>query len=163
VKQDTSAALLEATEPYRMRKACSCGEEFGTVRTVGNQDTVRCARCNVFQYNAPRVETGRAVRTVSTVHEAIKPKLRARILERATGRCELCGADGRAAGGLHVGHLISVKDGLERGLTEVDLNTEENLAAMCAECNLGLGQQTVPLRLAVAIVMTRLKNQQGSK
>ena len=154
---------LDAPRTLVMRKPCLCGGVNGIVRQVSSQDTVRCVACDRFQYNAPRVETGREVRSVSTVHEAIKPKLRTRILERATGRCELCGKDGRAAGGLHVGHIISVKQGLEQGLTEVEINTEENLCAMCAECNLGLGSTPVPLRLAVAMVMARLRNQRGKE
>jgi 5-methylcytosine-specific restriction endonuclease McrA len=112
--------------------------------------------CNRHCYNAPRVETGKAVRTVQTVHEAIKPKLRAKILERATGRCELCGK-GSELGPLHVGHLISVEQGLAGGSTELELNDPENLAAMCAECNLGLGKQTVPLRMMMSIFMARMR------
>ncbi len=119
-----------------------------------------CNRCGKWQYNAPRVETGRAVRSVTTVHKDLKPKARANVLLRSTGHCELCGASGVP---LHVGHLLSVKDGLDRGLTEVELNGEENLAAMCEECNLGLGKQTVPLRLVVAIVLARLRSPVNAK
>lgn len=139
---------------YQLRKPClACGSSIGEIRPSGCQDCVFCS-CGKFQYNAPRVETGRAVRSVQTVHEAIKPNQRARILERATGRCEMCGV----RRDLHVGHLISVEEGLKQGLTEDSLNSPENLCAMCQECNLGLGKQPVPLRLAVAIVMARLKD-----
>lgn len=148
-----SAPELEAGL-HPLRAPCpSCRGVHGEIRSRGGQDCVFCRSCNRFQYNAPRVETGRAVRSVQTVHEAIKPKLRAQVLERATGRCELCGA----RTDLHVGHLLSVEAGLAQGLTETDLNSTENLCAMCPECNLGLGKQPVPLRLAVAIVMARLK------
>ena len=142
-------------EPYRMRKPCvSCGSEFGRIRETGAQDCVYCL-CGRFQYNAPRVETGKAVRTVTTVHNGIKPKQRARILvERAGCRCELCGS---TKGELHVGHLLSVEVGLKQGLTEDELNDDENLAAMCAECNLGIGRNPIPLRLAVALQMARVR------
>lgn len=114
---------------------------------------VRCSFCKQYQYCAPRTETGREVRTVSTTHRLIKPNQRARILERATGRCELCGS-GRD---LHVGHLLSVADGHEHGLSDDEINSDDNLSAMCAECNLGLGRASVPPRLLVALVVRRAK------
>ena len=86
------------------------------------------------------------------MHKAIKPKKRARILIRASGRCELCGSRTN----LHVGHILSVNSGLALGLTESDLNDDENLCAMCEECNLGIGDETVPLRLAVGILRARM-------
>src|SRR5215831_19006688 len=123
------------SKPYEMREPCrGCGCEFGTITESGSQDVVRCLDCKRFCYNAPRVETGKAVRTVQTVHAAIKPKLRARILERATGRCELCGKGAEAAP-LHVGHLLSVEQGIAGGLTDQEINHESNLAAFCDECN----------------------------
>lgn len=143
-------------EPFQMRAPCAaCGGSIGKIEQRGAQDCVFCV-CGRFQYNAPRVETGKAVRTVSTVHKGITPSKRARVLMRATGRCELCGK--RPDGGeIHVGHLVSVRDGMERGLTEIELNDEENLCAMCDECNLGTGRQSVPLRVAVALLMARLR------
>jgi 5-methylcytosine-specific restriction endonuclease McrA len=92
---------------------------------------------------------------VSSVHALVSPSVRARIIVLDGGRCALCGARGGDAG-LHVGHLIPVARGLEAGLTEADLNSDENLAAMCAECNLGLSDNPVPLRIAVAILRMRL-------
>jgi 5-methylcytosine-specific restriction endonuclease McrA len=145
----------DSRKPIVMREPCrGCGCPDGYITETGAQDVVRCADCNRFCYNAPRTETGKKVRTVQTVHEAIKPKLRARVIERATGRCELCGK-GAAEGPLHVGHLVSVEQGLTNGLTELELNNEENLAAMCAECNLGQGKQTISLRTAIVILMSR--------
>lgn len=139
---------------HALRKPCPCGGAAGRIETRNGQDCVFCLDCSRFQYNAPRVETGREVRTVSTVHGGITSRRRARILLRANAHCELCGKSGN----LHVGHLLSVKDGLRMQLTEVEINDDENLAALCDECNLGLGEETVPLRLAVAIVMTRVRN-----
>lgn len=139
-----------------LRKPCGCGATAGQIETRNGQDCVFCLGCGRFQYNAPRVETGRKVRTVSTVHEGIKPNQRARILLRASRRCELCGKEGL----LHVGHLVSVKHGLANGLADAEINSDENLAAFCDECNLGLGEETVPLRLAVAMVLARVRNQQ---
>lgn len=113
-----------------------------------------CNGCDKYLYCAPRTETGRAKRTVTTVHNGIKPKQRARILERATGRCELCGC----RKDLHVGHIISVESGLKMGLTEVHINDDENLVAMCSECNLGIGKDPIPLRLAVSMLMARIRS-----
>jgi 5-methylcytosine-specific restriction endonuclease McrA len=139
---------------HQLRKPCKCGHGDGYIVTKSGQDCVYCVSCNAHQYNAPKVETGRAVRTVTTIHNGIKPNQRNRILMRATGHCELCGA----GGDLHVGHLLSVREGMENGLTEVELNSDENLAAFCPECNLGMGQETVPLRLVFAIIKARAKN-----
>ena len=142
------------TVTHLMRKPCQCGHPEGRIETRNGQDCVFCAGCDRFQYNAPKTETGRAPRTVSTVHEAIRSKTRARVLLRANRTCELCGKGGN----LHVGHLLSVAHGIAQGLTELELNSEENLAAFCDECNLGLGEETVPLRLAVAMVLARVRH-----
>jgi hypothetical protein len=48
--------------------------------TRNGQDTVKCALCGLYQYNAPKVETGREVRTIATVHEGITSKKRTAIL-----------------------------------------------------------------------------------
>lgn len=143
---------------HSLRKPCKrCGSTVGRIETKGNQDCVWCI-CGAYQYNAPKIETGRAERTITTIHNGIKPKTRARILMRATGRCELCGVKPKDGESLHVGHLISVKDGMKRGLTELELNNDENLCAMCQECNIGIGGETIPLRLMVSILLTRRRN-----
>jgi hypothetical protein len=143
---DGSRRLIEMREPC---KACACRR--GVVLERNGQDTVRCLECDRFAYNAPRVETGRAVRSVSTVHAAIKPKQRSRILERAGGKCEQCGARER----LHVGHIVSVAIGLELGVDESLLNGDDNLLCQCEECNLGRGSEPMPLFLAVTVLRAR--------
>jgi hypothetical protein len=144
-------------EPFRLRTPCTCGGLEGKITTTGGQDCVRCLACHKFQYNAPKVETGREVRTTTTVHNGIKPKQRYRIIERASGRCELCGARDDVV--LHVGHLISVEFGMQRGMTDQEINSEDNLCCMCDQCNLGVGKTPIPLRLAIAMVLARLRNQ----
>lgn len=142
-----------AEEPYSMRSPCpDCGSERGRISERGAQDCVFCFECGRFCYNAPRVETGKPVRHVRT-RSVVKPSVRARIIMRANTRCELCGS----SKDLQVGHLLSVDAAKEAEIPESDYDSEENLAAMCAECNLGLGSEPVPLRLAVAIVMARCK------
>ena len=150
--------LREPKSPPEHAHAARCAGRIGRVVSRGAQDTVRCSTCDTFLYNAPRVETGRAVRTTKTVHNGIKNKQRARVLLRANGACELCHEGGKP---IHVGHLVSVDKGLAQGLTELELNDDENLCAMCDECNLGLGKEPVPLRFAVSIVMARLRKTGG--
>ena len=144
---------------HKLRKPCTgCGGTAGRITTRNSQDCVYCV-CGRYQYNAPKVETGRKVRTVSTVHDAIKPKLRAKILMRANGRCEMCGRREN----LHVGHLLSVEAGLRFDLTEDQLNHPENLAAMCDACNLGIGKEPVPARFLIALVLARIGAGEGDQ
>lgn len=144
-----------------MRKPCrSCGTTEGYIETKSGQDCVYCQQCKRHQYNAPRVETGRAVRTVTTIHNGIKPGQRARVLDRDNARCVLCGADGENKT-LHVGHLLSVSEGMKQGLTEVQLNDDENLATMCDECNLGMADRPVSMRFLMAVLAARLKFTKG--
>jgi 5-methylcytosine-specific restriction endonuclease McrA len=138
-----------------MRAPCAdCGSTDGAITTVNGQDTVRCAHCHRFCYNAPRTETGREQRTLRT-RPQMPASQRARILLRDNATCVLCH---RAEVALDVGHLISVCDGRALGLGDVDLFSDENLAAMCAACNSGLTSETVPLRIAAAVLMARLHN-----
>lgn len=139
-----------------MREPCrGCGCEFGTVTETGAQDVVRCLDCKRWCYNAPRTETGKAVRTVQTTHALIKPKQRIRILERANGRCELCGKGPDRGIEIHVGHIISVERGHSIGMSDLELNDNENIMALCSECNLGMGKETIPLRMMVKVLMAR--------
>jgi 5-methylcytosine-specific restriction endonuclease McrA len=56
---------------------------------------------------------------------------------------------------LDIGHLISVHDGRALGPTDAELNSDENLTAMCWPCNSGVGSGTLPLRLVVAVLRAR--------
>jgi len=62
---------------------------------------------------------------------------------------------------LHVGHILSVDDGMLLGLTEVVLNNDANLAAMCEECNLGLSKMSIPTTVYVHLLKVRT-NRKGS-
>lgn len=145
---------------FTMRKPCVCGCDVGRIVEKGAQDCVYCSQCGRWNYNAPRSETGKPTRSVSDRDSSIKPAKRAKVLLRATGRCELCGKKPSDEASLHVGHLLSVKDAESLGVSREDTDSMENLAAMCDECNLGLSEETVPLRLAAAIVIARSRNQQ---
>jgi hypothetical protein len=142
-------------EQYKMRAPCSqCGCEFGILRTVGFQDTVKCHQCGLFQYNAPRKETGKPQLHVP-MREKISPSLRAEVLTRSGCACELCHRMGIP---LTVAHLLSLEAGRAAGLSEDELNSEENLSAMCEACNSGIGKNPVPLRVMIAIIQARFSN-----
>jgi 5-methylcytosine-specific restriction endonuclease McrA len=114
----------------------------------GGQNTVRCARCGKHTYNAPKTETGEKPRTVVTARRGVKPGQQARVFERDGGQCVFC----RATRDLTLGHLVSVNDGVALGLSEADLNSDANLAAMCEACNLGLGRRSVLPRTYLRIM-----------
>ena len=137
---------------HGMRAPCRfCGCLVGRIRPSSNQDCVYCRDCGRFQYNAPRTETGREQRTLQSVRH-VTPSQRSRVLERAHSRCETCGRDGE----LTMGHILSVKDGFDF-LTDVQLNSDENLIAQCAECNSGQGVRALPLWLLAGILYRRSK------
>ncbi len=141
----------------QLRKLCKCGYGMGYIKTKSGQDCVYCDDCNQFQYNAPRTETGRKERSISTMHEAIKPRQRSRIIDRANGRCERCGKPAESTTtGLHVGHVLSVADGHRNGLADIEINSDENLLAECDECNLGHGKEPLPVRLLIGLLRSRL-------
>ena len=142
---------------YPMRAPCRyCGHEFGVITPRGGQQCVFCESCGRLAYNAPKTETGEALRTVTTLHNGIRPKQRMRVLAACSLRCVICGANGENVI-LHVGHLLSVADGLALGLTETEINADANLAAFCEECNLGLGQESIAPRLLAAIVLRHVR------
>jgi 5-methylcytosine-specific restriction endonuclease McrA len=72
------------------------------------------------------------------------------------GTCVLCHRNDLP---LDVGHLISVHDGRALGLADAELNSDENLAAMCSPCNSGVGRETLPLRIVVAVLRARTARQ----
>ena len=137
---------------YPMRSTCSqCGCDAGRLETRGGQDCVFCLGCGRHCYNAPRVETGRDARSLRTRPD-IKPSQRARVLERDNGQCVLCHSNTRD---LDVGHVISVKEGRALGMTDAELYSDDNLVAMCAPCNSGLGQLSLNPRILLASMRAR--------
>lgn len=135
-----------------MRTPCSrCGCTEGLITTKSGQDTVRCSGCRRYCYNAPRSETGRPTRSLRTRSD-VRPSQRARILVRDGGACILCHRSGVE---LEIGHLISVHDGRALGMSDAELNSDDNLAAMCAPCNSGLSSSSLPPRLLAAAMWAR--------
>lgn len=140
-----------------MREVCRrCGEKRGYIETKSGQDVVYCLACDAYAYCAPRAETGKPQRSVRTRPD-IKPKQRVRVLIRDGNRCVLCHADDKT---LHIGHLLGYEEGKAVGATDDELYDDDNLAAMCEECNLGLGiEQLSPL--AMLRVLRVRRKQQG--
>lgn len=150
--ETAETSVVSPPERFSLRAPCAkCACTAGTIQAKGQQDTVWCDNCGAWQYNAPRSETGKPVRHVKT-RGGFKPAQRARILLLDGGRCVICQT---TEAPLHVGHLLSVERGREQGLTDADLNDDENLAAMCEACNLGLGSTPVPIRIWARILMNR--------
>lgn len=151
---------MSALQDITMRAACKhCDCVSGRIETRSGQDCVFCGNCGRWQYNAPKTETGRKERTVSTTHRAIKPAQRRRILDRAHRCCEVCHSSGVT---LHVGHILSVKDGVAYGLTDAEINSDENLIAECEQCNLGQGSRPMSIRFYIALLKKRMERQHAT-
>lgn len=140
-------------DTYKLRAPCRyCGCTKGYWEPRGGQNCIFCAECKRLAYNAPRAEMSQKPRSATTSRAGVKPRQRARLLERATGRCELCG---QSKGILHIGHILSVEDGVSQGLMPSQINDDENLMVMCEECNLGFGSLSLSPRLYTALLRRR--------
>jgi 5-methylcytosine-specific restriction endonuclease McrA len=142
-----------------MRTPCSCGETIGIINTKNGQDCVYCKRCHTYAgYNAPKYETGRAVRPLRTRPD-IKTSQRTRVLDRDNGACIICH---RTDVWLDVGHIVSVAEGRQLGLTDAQLFDDENLAAMCQPCNSGFSAVSINPRLFASLVIARINRRDQS-
>lgn len=103
--------------------------------TRSGQDVVRCIGCEAYQYNAPRIETGRAIRSLST-RPNIKPSVRARIFEQFSYGCLVCGR-GPPEVDPELDHIIPREAAELAGMLDDLIDSEDNLAPLCAECNSG--------------------------
>jgi 5-methylcytosine-specific restriction endonuclease McrA len=62
---------------------------------------------------------------------------------------------------LDIGHLVSVDEGRQAGLTDLELYDDENLAAMCAACNSGYSSRSINPRLLAALLRSRITSRGG--
>lgn len=135
-----------------------CGSEATRIEPQNGQDCVWCLTCGQFSHNAPKHETGRAVRSLRTRPD-IKPSQRARVLDRDNGACIICH---RADISLDVGHIVSVTEGRSLGMTDAQLFDDENLAAMCTPCNSGFNAVSINPRLFASLVIARIQRRDQS-
>lgn len=142
-----------------LRTPCSCGGATGTINTRSGQDCVYCNDCRRWQYNAPRTETGREVRSLASRPD-IKPSLRAAILAEHDHACVSCGRHAPDVV-LELDHLISREDAERNGfLDDPIIDSRWNLAPMCQECNSGkrmLGSVGVRLMYRLLQIKAELK------
>lgn len=144
-----------------MRERCrACGDRNmkGQRTNKNGQAMINCAACGAWVYNAPKAELGEEPSQVRT-RRNIKPGKKTRILSRDNHTCVACHSPDRP---LHVGHLVSLEDGRALGATDEELDDEANLAAMCDECNLGLGRESVNPRLMLRCIRANIRNRDGS-
>ncbi len=141
---------------FTLRAPCSeCQYLEGEIREKGGQDCVFCGMCGRFQYNAPRVETGKPQRSVRSRPE-ISPGLRALVLEESGNRCEHCGRSPAEHGVvLHIAHWLSVADAKELGVDDITTYGADNLHAACEECNLGQGDRSYSPKIIALVLRAR--------
>ena len=104
-------------------------------------DCPHCWKCNPFSSEAVRSKLDRFRRKCEkwiapTIAKPgrVSAALRYRILKRDNFRCVDCGAE-PVDTSLHIDHRLSINDG--------GTNEMENLATLCAECNLGKGSSSI--------------------
>ncbi len=159
-------AEIDGLPSYPLRAPCRwCGETSRGrgPKLNGGQAVIYCAACRRSVYNAPKTETGNAVRSIKSRPD-LKAGQRQRILERDQFRCQLCGrtpADHSII--LHVGHVLSVKEGREQGATDADLFADCNLFACCEECNLDTGADSMPPIMWLRLIRAELSRNGGDK
>jgi hypothetical protein len=141
-------------QTIQMRAPCAqCGGTLGIVTERNGQDVVRCIACGTHCYNRPKSESGKPQRSVRTRPD-IAPSTKVRILERDNFACVICHS---VTSPLHVGHLLSVANGRQLGASDDELYADDNLAAMCEECNLGLAELSVSPRLLYLLLQSRAR------
>lgn len=142
---------------FPLRNPCvQCGGELGHIVVRNGQNTVRCNGCDTYAgFNAPKSETGETQRSVRS-RPTRRPSDRARVLLRDGYRCVLCGKRQGDDVIIVEGHLISRDIGKQIGLSDDEIDHDENLAAMCEECNSGLSSEPVPMPTMIAVLRARI-------
>lgn len=119
---------------HPLRRDCrKCGHRYGIITTKSGQDVVNCEVCGTYDHCAPKVDTGREPRTLRSRPD-ISPSRRWRILDIHGHACVACHRTGVE---LQLAHLISRDDADRHGFLDEIIDSDLNLAPMCAECNSG--------------------------
>ncbi len=122
----------------------SCTHPLTTTRVEGPHIAERCTDCDSWIRWVPKAEAGVATRSV-TSRPGIKPKVRARVLDRFSHTCMSCGAAPPAVM-LQVDHIIPVDLAKQYGVYDELIEDDLNLAPFCEECNLGKGAEVFTAR-----------------
>ncbi len=145
-------------DPFPLPLPCKkCGADVGDpglLTTRGGQDICECARCGQYNKAVPKTETGRAVRTLRS-NLTIPPSQRHRVMQSYGNRCVACGRGPADGIRLEIDHVIPVLVGRAQGLTDAQLNHDDNLVPLCAEDNNGKNYE--PMRLGFAIALFRAR------
>ena len=139
-------------------KHCNCSD--GRIETRNGQNTVRCSGCDRHLYNAPKTETGEIRRTVQSGRHVIAGEVLRDILLRAGGRCEICGVIPTIR---NAGHILSRADGYAAGLTDRDIDSIDNVALMCEECNLLIGSKSLHPKVYAVLLAKWRRGQHSSE
>jgi hypothetical protein len=128
-----------------------CGGAEGDLVAGIGHSSVRCIGCGLLCSDLRETALGRARQR----HRPwISHREKIHILTRDRCACFWCH---RCDVRLQIGHLISVCDGRAMGLSDAELSSSENLAAMCASCNAGMWRETMPVWLWAAVLRARTK------
>jgi Zn finger protein HypA/HybF involved in hydrogenase expression len=145
------------SQKLRFDDCPQCGETETIIQDKGPHKEMLCGQCKRHLRFVGKAELGLAPRSVSSTRNGIKPAQRSRVMQRDNFRCWSCGRASPSVM-LHVGHVISVADGERMGLSQQQINDDENLVTQCEECNLGLGSNTMPIRFVVNVLLARIQN-----
>jgi hypothetical protein len=152
-----SADEVTIPGPYQATRPCkSCGGHDAWIETKNGQDMVSCLTCadRPWIYNAPKAETGRKARTLSS-REGITPSQKARILAAHDHCCIACGHRPPEVQ-LDLEHIIAREVAYAYGCLDWLIDSEWNLAPMCAECNSGKRWVSEPqVRLMYRVLMMK--------
>ena len=144
--------------PDGLRKTHSpcrkCGGTEGFYVMHGPNAVVFCNCGASALYCAGRSEIGLAPRSKRGNHPSFSSATRSRILERDRWTCQECG--GRPPDVmLEVGHLVSNSEGKAMGMSDGELYADDNLYAVCQECNAGRSTRSVPGVMVLRLMRAR--------
>lgn len=131
-----------------MEESIQCHHCFKTsdnpVKHKGPHIEVTCGKCQRHIKFIKKTDCGLNQRNKQKSRAnqyVIKPAIRARILLRDKGTCQLCGATNTQ---MHVDHKQSVNHAIKQGWQSTDINSDNNLWTLCETCNLGKKANCIP-------------------
>lgn len=118
--------------------------QWGYINENHVQDVLRCICCDTYWKNIPKTDSGRAVRMLTNGASRQYKKSRVKVLTRDT-YCEICNTafNDKLGKQKHCGHIVSRKDAINLGMLESCIDHEDNMAAMCSECNSSLSSTSL--------------------